>query len=65
LQGAVTSIYTTCWDVTVPGGRKNILARTDGSMAPGFETMEALERAKSDSDYWARSDVKAKPEAAE
>jgi hypothetical protein len=34
-------------------------------MAPGFETMEALERAKSDPDYWARSDVKAKPKAAE
>ncbi|MCZ6772085.1 MAG: hypothetical protein O7G83_08895 [Proteobacteria bacterium] len=41
------------------------MAGTDASMAPGFETMETLEQAKSDPNYWARPDVKAKPEAAE
>jgi len=41
------------------------MAGTDASMAPGFETMETLEQAKSDPNYWARPDVKAKSEAAE
>lgn len=31
------------------------LAGTDASMAPGFETAEALARSKQSSDYWART----------
>jgi alkylhydroperoxidase family enzyme len=34
-----------------------VLAGTDASMAPGFETEEALKRAKADAGYWARSDA--------
>jgi hypothetical protein len=40
-----------------------VLAGTDASMAPGFETAEALSRAKSDPDYWARKQPS--PQAAE
>jgi hypothetical protein len=36
-----------------------ILAGTDASMAPGFETMEALERSKASPNYWANK--KAQP----
>jgi len=28
--------------------------RFDGSMAPGFETEEALKRSKAQADYWAK-----------
>ena len=31
-----------------------ILPGTDGSMAPGFEDMDALKRSKSDPNYWAK-----------
>jgi hypothetical protein len=33
-------------------------------MAPGFETMEALERSKASSDYWAKPKPTPKPSAA-
>lgn len=34
-----------------------VMTGTAGSMAPGFETAEALEKAKASPDYWARQDV--------
>jgi alkylhydroperoxidase family enzyme len=34
-----------------------VLAGTDASMAPGFETEQALRRSKSAPDYWAKRDV--------
>jgi alkylhydroperoxidase family enzyme len=36
-----------------------IMAGTDASMAPGFETAEALTHSKERDDYWARSNVAA------
>jgi alkylhydroperoxidase family enzyme len=34
-----------------------VMAGTDASMAPGFETREALEASKASGDYWARQTV--------
>ncbi|HEY2185528.1 MAG TPA: carboxymuconolactone decarboxylase family protein [Xanthobacteraceae bacterium] len=42
-----------------------VLPGTAGSMAPGFETEENLERSKAASDYWARRGAKSQSEAAE
>jgi alkylhydroperoxidase family enzyme len=42
-----------------------ILAGTAGSMAPGFETEDALKRSKAAPDYWARRGSKSQSEAAE
>jgi hypothetical protein len=42
-----------------------VLAGTDASMAPGFETEEALKRSKAASDYWAKQAPKPQREAAE
>jgi alkylhydroperoxidase family enzyme len=42
-----------------------VLAGESGSMAPGFETPEALARSKQSPDYWARRDAAAKQQAAE
>ncbi len=42
-----------------------ILAGTDASMAPGFETKEALDRSKADPDHWAKKPAKPASEAAE
>jgi alkylhydroperoxidase family enzyme len=42
-----------------------IMAGTDASMAPGFETADALAKSKQDADYWARKTVKAASQAAE
>ena len=42
-----------------------ILAGTDGSMAPGFEDTEALKRSKSDPNYWAKKSAAPRTEAAE
>lgn len=42
-----------------------VLAGQSGSMAPGFETEEALRRSKADPDYWARHSPAARGEAAE
>jgi hypothetical protein len=33
---------------------RNFLPGTDASMAPGFETAEALRRSKADVNYWAK-----------
>ena len=52
------------WLRTLNIEHHQILAGTDGSMAPGFETMDALKKSKASPDYWARKN-KAKPEAAE
>jgi alkylhydroperoxidase family enzyme len=53
------------WLRTLNIEHHQILAGTDASMAPGFETMEALRKSKSDPKYWARKDGQSKPEAAE
>ena len=53
------------WLRTLNIEHHQILAGTDGSMAPGFETLEALQKSKADPSYWARKDKKTKPEAAE
>jgi alkylhydroperoxidase family enzyme len=42
------------WLRTLNIEHHQILAGTDASMAPGFETAEALARSKQSSDYWAR-----------
>jgi alkylhydroperoxidase family enzyme len=42
-----------------------VLPGTDASMAPGFETEEALRRSKADPNYWARQTPSANTEAAE
>ena len=42
------------WLRTLNIEHHQILAGTDGSMAPGFETWEELQRSKSDPSYWAR-----------
>ena len=44
------------WLRTLDIEHHQILAGTDASMAPGFETEEALRRAKADPAYWARSE---------
>jgi alkylhydroperoxidase family enzyme len=44
------------WLRTLDIEHHQILAGTDASMAPGFETEDALKRAKADPAYWARSD---------
>ncbi len=51
------------WLRTLDIDHHQVLAGTDASMAPGFETAEALARAKSDPNYWARKTVT--PQAAE
>lgn len=42
------------WLRTLNIEHHQILAGTDGSMAPGFETEDALKRSKAADDYWAR-----------
>jgi alkylhydroperoxidase family enzyme len=42
-----------------------VLAGLSGSMAPGFESDDALKRAKADPKYWARKPAPARSEAAE
>ena len=43
------------WLRTLHIEHHQVLAGTSASMAPGFETAEALERSKAKPDYWARS----------
>ncbi len=45
------------WLRTLDIEHHQVLAGTDASMAPGFETEEALRRAKTDPGYWARSEA--------
>ncbi|MCC6890884.1 MAG: hypothetical protein IT536_20345 [Hyphomicrobiales bacterium] len=42
-----------------------VLVGSGGSMAPGFETADALVRSKADPDYWAKSTPARRAEAAE
>jgi alkylhydroperoxidase family enzyme len=47
------------WLRTLNIEHHQILAGTDGSMAPGFETADALQKSKQADDYWAKSSIKA------
>jgi alkylhydroperoxidase family enzyme len=53
------------WLRTLNIEHHQVLAGTDASMAPGFETTEALLRSKARPDYWAKSGPNAITEAAE
>jgi alkylhydroperoxidase family enzyme len=53
------------WLRTLDIEHHQVLAGTDASLAPGFETEAALKRSKADADYWARSGVAKPGEAAE
>jgi alkylhydroperoxidase family enzyme len=53
------------WLRTLDIEHHQILAGTDASMAPGFETADALTRSKADPGYWARKGAKSASEAAE
>jgi alkylhydroperoxidase family enzyme len=46
------------WLRTLDIEHHQIMAGTDASMAPGFETFEALRKSKGSSDYWVRANVK-------
>src|SRR5256714_3257290 len=53
------------WLRTLDIEHHQILPGTTASMAPGFETAEALARSKQDPDYWARKGAKPAAQAAE
>ena len=53
------------WLRTLNIEHHQILPGKDGSMAPGFETKEALERSKQQPDYWAKQPPKPQTQAAE
>jgi alkylhydroperoxidase family enzyme len=53
------------WLRTLNIEHHQILAGLDGSMAPGFETEEALKKSKAQADYWAKSAPKPQTHAAE
>jgi alkylhydroperoxidase family enzyme len=53
------------WLRTLNIEHHQILPGTAASMAPGFETPDALEHSKQAEDYWARPTSKSTPEAAE
>ena len=53
------------WLRTLDIEHHQILAGTDASMAPGFETEAALKQSKSAGDYWAKSGAKPQTQAAE
>jgi hypothetical protein len=53
------------WLRTLNIEHHQILAGEDGSMAPGFETMDALQKSKSQADYWAKTKQKPQTQAAE
>ena len=46
------------WLRTLGIEHHQVLAGTDASLAPGFETEEALKRSKADADYWALAGAK-------
>jgi hypothetical protein len=52
------------WLRTLNIEHHQVLAGTDGSMAPGFETMEALQRSKASPNYWANPKPTPKASAA-
>jgi len=49
------------WLRTLNIEHHQVLAGTDASMAPGFETMDALEKSKAAADYWAKKDAAPTP----
>ena len=53
------------WLRTLGIEHHQVLAGTAASMAPGFESEEALKRSKQAPDYWARATPKSQPQAAE
>ena len=53
------------WLRTLGIEHHQIMAGTDASMAPGFETADATVRSKERADYWAHRDVAAASRAAE
>ena len=53
------------WLRTLNIEHHQVLAGTDGSMAPGFETMDALKTSKAQVDYWAKKQAAPQSEAAE
>ena len=53
------------WLRTLNIEHHQVLAGTSASMAPGFETAEALQESKARGDYWARSGARPASEAAE
>ena len=53
------------WLRTLGIDHHQIMPGTDASMAPGFETEEALKRSKSAADYWASKAAGRAGEAAE
>jgi hypothetical protein len=53
------------WLRTLNIEHHQVLAGTDASMAPGFETLDALTRSKQAADYWAKSPAKSQSQAAE
>jgi hypothetical protein len=46
------------WLRTLNIEHHQVLAGSDASMAPGFETEDALRRSKQAADYWARAKVR-------
>jgi alkylhydroperoxidase family enzyme len=52
------------WLRTLNIEHHQVLAGTDASMAPGFETMDALKKSKSDPQYWAKSTLPPKSSVA-
>jgi len=53
------------WLRTLNIEHHQVLAGQPGSMAPGFETADALERSKQAADYWAKTAAKPTTQAAE
>jgi alkylhydroperoxidase family enzyme len=53
------------WLRTLNIEHHQVLAGTEASMAPGFETAEALQESKARDDYWAKEDARLASEAAE
>ncbi len=53
------------WLRTLDIEHHQILAGTDASMAPGFETEDALKQSKRAADYWAKNGAKPQGQAAE
>ena len=53
------------WLRTLNIEHHQILAGQDGSMAPGFETIDKLKESKQATDYWAKVNAKPQTQAAE
>ena len=53
------------WLRTLDIEHHQVLAGTDASMAPGFESLDALKTSKAQADYWAKSRAQPQSQAAE